>query len=266
MKKKKISSLTGISTLAILAAGCASGPVTYVTASDPVLSICQQPSIENIGDMQLSVDNANNTNDRPNGGGTGQQMSDSQIYNLKTAVSDYRRFAGMVPGHPNFATALYNEAQEFTVAASSPTGLTTNSVAIAVDKYAGEITGICGSYRVGTAPKAVKPGPGIWDRGLFWAAAGIYIFLVFACSFILALGERAKPRKSRISPGKIFWLSVIWPLISFAVAAHTYRQVIESLKVTPAEKQEDRLKALTDENTRLEKENLKLKKFTDGDS
>jgi hypothetical protein len=246
----KISKLLAVPAvlLALLAAGCGN-VTTYVAAGDPVLRICQAADVQDIDAMRTAVDEANNTNNSPNGmPGDGIMMSADQVTALRHAAASYRTLAGQVTGHPAFTAALRNEAQEFTVAASD-NGLTTNSVAIAVDKFAGEITGDCGSFRVG---QASKPGPGVMNWALFWAALGGYAAMTLIAGYLIAVAQRAKPRKKRLSPGAIFWLSTVWWVTIFTAIGGSYRQLLAGAVLSPDEKKDDRLAALAKENARLE--------------
>ena len=234
--------------LALLAAGCA-GPAMYVTAGDPVLRTCQAASVQDIASLQSIVDEANSTNDSSMGG-EGIEMSAGQISSLQQAAVKYRLLAAQVPAHPGFAAALRNEAQEFMVA-TSDNGLTTNSVAIAVDKFAGQIQGDCGSFTVGTAPQAGKPGPG-FDWGLFWLVTGGYLAMTLIASYVIAYGQRSRRRKKRLAPAQIFWLSMVWWVTIFTALGAAYRQSIASATLTRDEKKDDRLAALAKENARLE--------------
>jgi hypothetical protein len=235
----------------LLAAGCGAAAV-YVPAGDPVLRACQAADVQDIDAQRTAVDQANNTNNSPDGGvGYGIQMSPGQITALRHAAASYRTLAGQVTGHPAFTAALRNEAQEFTVAASD-NGLTTNSVAIAVDKFAGEITADCGSFTVGTAPEAGKPGPGVMNWGWFWIASLGYLAMALAAGYLIAVAQRAKPRKKRLSPGQISWLAAVWWVTIFTAAGGAYRQLLATATLSPDERKDARLAALAKENAQLE--------------
>lgn len=228
----------------VLLAGC--GPVvTYVTASDPVLRICQSADVQNIDALQVSVDNANSASD------WSQQLVPDQAAALKRAAAGYRVMAGET-SHRGFAAALRGAAQEFSVAAASPTGMTTNTVASAADKFSGEIQDDCNSFTVGTVPKAGKPGPGVWDWGLFGIVLGGYLLMMLIAGYLIAVAQRSKPRKKRLGPGPIFWLSTVWWVTIFTAIGGVYRHALAGATLTRDEKKDDRLAALAKENARLE--------------
>lgn len=245
-------------------AGCAGVPATYVSDSDPLISICQQPVIGNLGVLTQSVDNANNTD--PSGMGyKGQVMTSDQITALKSAATSLNSYSVTVAGsHPAVARSFANEANEFTTAASAPNGLTTNTVAVATDKYGKQIENACGSLTIGTAPKGYKPGPGIWDWSLFWSVLGGYIFMIFAGSWLIAIGERSKPKGFRLSPAGVFWLSLAWWAALVIFAGRIYAQLIESATKTPDEKKDERIKSLTkltqDTQAELDRVNAQIAK------
>lgn len=137
----------------LVLAGCGTAAVTYVHPGDHVLLVCQTSAVGGVISDQAAVDNANNTNPGPNGG-SGQNMLPGQVGALQRDAAAYRVYAQHVPGHPRFAAALRNEAQEFAIAASAPDGLVTNTVAVATDMFSHQIQDYCGSYRVGAAAKA----------------------------------------------------------------------------------------------------------------
>jgi len=251
-KTPRVAGLAVAGALAVLLAGCG-GVATYVTAGDPVLRICQAADVQNIAYLQTTVDQANNTNDSimGNGSGAGIEMTSDQITSLGQAAARYRLLAVQTPAHPGFAAALRSEAQEFTVA-TSDNGLTTNSVAQAVDRFSNEIQGDCGSFTVGTAPKAGKPGPGVMNWALFWIALGGYAAMTLIAGYLIAVAQRAKPRKKRLSPGAIFWLSTVWWVTIFTAIGGSYRQLLATAVLSPDEKKDDRLAALAKENARLE--------------
>jgi len=234
---KIIPGLLALALAGFLAAGCASA--IYVSAGDPVLRICQSASVQANTDLQTTVDDA----------GGGYSMTSDQAAALRHAAADYRVLAGET-SHRAFAAALRNEAQEFMVA-TSDNGLTTNSVAIAVDKFAGQIQGDCGSFTVGTAPQAGKPGPGFnWGPVWFWA--GIYVMMTLFGGWLIAFAQRSKPRGKRLKPAEIFWLSLVWWVTIFGAIGQAYSHTIASMTLTRDEKKDDRLAALAKENARLE--------------
>lgn len=242
----------GLVTLPLLLAGCSSA-VTYVSATDPVLMVCQAPDVQNIGNLQKAVDNANNTSGGINDG-HGRAMTSSQVSDLQQAVRTYRAYAGQVAGHPVFADDLRNAAQEFAAAASSPTGLTTNTVAVAVNMYSHRITATCGAFRVGIAPRAAKPGPGLWDWNLFGIVLSGYLAMIALSSYVIAVAQRSRPRKKRLGPGGIFWWSLIWWVSIFAALARTWGHLISSATLTKDEKKDDRIAAQQKEVARLQRE------------
>lgn len=242
--------LAGLGLLGVLAAGCGSGAVSYVTASDPVLSVCQASSIVGITDLQTSVDSANASG--VNGTAGAYAMSSGDVTGLKNASASYLVLARRAAGHPAFANTLRNESVEFATAAAAPDGYTTNTVAVATDKFATTIQDDCASFQVGTKPGYVPAGPGIWNWGLFWVAAISYLAMALAASFLIAVAQRNKPRKKRLSPGAIFWLSTVWWVTIFTAVAGVYRHALAGATLTRDEKKDDRLAALAKENARLE--------------
>lgn len=225
-----------------LLAGCGAGAVSYVSAGDPVLRACQTSAVQNLAVMQVSVDNANNTDSGGVGSGSGQMMSPAQINDLKAAAVSYRGLADEVSAHPGFASALRNEAQEFDVAASASDGLTSNTVAVATDRFASQIEGDCGSFQVGTAPKAGKPAPAA-NWGPFWFWAGIYAVMALVSGYLIALGQRSQPRGKRLKPAGVFWQSLVWWVFIFAALGRAYSHVIWSASLTRDEKKDDRIAA-----------------------
>lgn len=243
--------LAGLGLLGVLAAGCGSGAVSYVTASDPVLSVCQASTIAGITGLQNAVDSANASG--VNGTDAAYSLSAGDVTGLKQASASYLTLADRITaGHPAFANALRNESVEFTTAASAPDGYTTNTVAVATDKFATTIQDDCASFQVGTKPGYVPAGPGIWNWGLFWVAAIGYLAMALAVSFLIAGAQRNKPRKKRLSPGAIFWLSTVWWVTIFTAVAGVYRHALAGATLTRDEKKDDRLAALAKENARLE--------------
>lgn len=229
-------------------AGC--GKTMFVSASDPVLQVCQSASVANNQSLQSAVDAANNTD--PVAPGSGQAMTGQQISGLRQAARDYSADAAQISaGHPAFAAALRNEAFQFDSAASGPAGITTNSIAVATDTYANQIQGDCAAYRVGTVAHT-RPGPGIWNWGLFWVVTGGYAFMVLIASFLIAVAERSRPRRKRRGPGAIFGLALVWWVSIFLALGRTYGHVIASATLTSDEKKDDRIKALQKRNAQLE--------------
>jgi hypothetical protein len=247
----------------LLLTACGSGAVSYVSSADPVIRICQLPAIGNLGTLQTAVDNANNTNPSglDGGPGYGQELTLNQVSNLKKAAASLTTAASQVSGHYGFQQNLLNEADELTTAADAPGGLTTNTVAIATDKYTSQVETDCGSFRIGTAPAQShgKPGPGIWDWSLFWLALGGYLLMIPVASVVISFSEREKPRAGRWPAGKVFLLSVLWWVSLLIAAANAYRQLIGRLQLTPDERKDDRITTLQLETKRLEKE-LKMGK------
>ncbi len=245
--------VAGIAITGVIITGtaCGSAAVTWVTPSDPVISICQQPSIASLSSLVTSVDNANNT-DLSGVNSRGQALTSSQHDDLVQAARQLTTLATQAAGHPGFQQSLLNEAAEFQTAAAGAGGLTTNAVAIAADAYGGQILAACSSFRIGTAPKAAKPGPAVWDWPLFWIALCGYTLMIFAGSILLGFSEREKERKLRLSSGEIFWYSLIWPTMLMIIGARIWRQVLERVKTTPDEKKNDRLAVLTARNRVLE--------------
>jgi membrane protein implicated in regulation of membrane protease activity len=247
----------------LLVTACASD-VSFVSANDPVIGICQQPAVLNITTAQNAIDNANNNAGMMDGSDTGQQMTQAQVNQIEADAKVYSADAVQLnDSHPALANDFRTESSLFFGAIAQGNGLTTNTVAVAVDRYAGDITGTCGSFRVGTAPHQNKPGPGIWDWHLFWLAFGGYLLMIPVASVLIAFSEREKPRNLRLSAGKIFWISTIWWVALIVLAARIYRQVLESVKTTPDERKDDRIAILTKDIKRLEA-GLKMKGSKDG--
>jgi hypothetical protein len=236
-----------------LLGACASRAAIYVPPGDPALTVCQAPDVQAIGSLVQAVDNANGTD--PAAGWTGesgQPVSDGQAADLRRAASGYRQYANQVTGHPALARALRNEAQVFAIAVSSPTGLTTNTVAVSADTLSGEITGTCAALQVGTAPKAARPGPGIWDWKLAGFALGGYLLAALAASYVIAIGQRVRPRRDRLSPGAVAGRALVWWVFIFAAAAAAWRHAISAAVLTPDERKDDRIAAQQQEIQRLE--------------
>lgn len=241
---------TAIAATCLLLTGCGAAATTYVRADDPVLTACQSPAVGNVAGLTQSVDNANDTGGY-NGAGDGQQMQPDQIASLKQAALDYRVLAARVSAHPAFAAALRNEAQEFTIAAFSPTGLTTNTVAVATDRFSSQIQADCGAFQVGTAPKPGKPAPPA-DWGLVWAIIGGYLIMALVAGYLIAVGQRSRPRSKRLQPGEIFWLSLVWWVTIFTAAARAWGHMISSATLTQDEKKDDRIAAQQKAISKLE--------------
>lgn len=238
-----------------LLGACAGRAATYVPAGDPVLTVCQAPDVQGIHSLVQPVDNANNTDpDAGWSGSTGQALSDGQVADLKRATVTYRQYATQVPGHPALASALQDEAQEFAIAAGSPAGLTTNTVAVAADSLSGEITGTCAALQVGTAPKAARPGPGIWDWKLAGFALGGYLLAALAASYVIALGQRVKPRRDRLSATGVLFRALVWWVFIFTAVTAAWRHVISVAVLTPDERKDDRIAAQNKEIRRLQGE------------
>jgi hypothetical protein len=238
--------------LLLALAGCGA-PAMYVHADDPVLTACQNASVQNIAALRQAVDDANSTN--PMGGVAGtsaQALVPDQVAGLRHAARVYVSLAATVPAHPRFADALRNEAQEFSAAAAAPSGLTTNSVATAADTFAGQITTDCGAYQVGTPGS--NPGGFRISWGLLGLATGGYLLVALAASFVIAMAERARPRKKRLSPGKIFLRSLVWWVFIFTSLGAAYGQMVAAVTLTKDERRDDRIAALDRENARLEEE------------
>lgn len=239
-----------IAVACLLLTGCGAAATTYVRADDPVLTACQSPAVGNIASLQNAVDYANNTGGI-NGPGDGQQMLPDQVASLKQAAVAYRIQAARVGAHPAFAAALRNEAQEFTIAAFSPTGLTTNTVAVAADRFSSQIQADCASFQVGTAPKPGKPAaPADW--GLVWAIIGGYLIMALAAGYLIAVGQRSRPRGKRLQPGEIFWLSLVWWVTIFTAIARAWGHMISSATLTQDEKKDDRIAAQQKAISKLE--------------
>lgn len=252
----KRAALAGLGLLGILAAGCGSGAVSYVTAGDPVLSACQASSITGITGLKSAVDSANASG--VNGTDGAYAMTQGDVTGLKSASASYLTLASQVEaGHPAFADTLRNESVEFATAAAAPNGYTTNSVAVATDKFARDLQATCASFQVGTKPGYTKPGPGIWDWGLFWIALGGYLAMMVIAGRLIAVAQRSKPRRKRFSPGQIFWLSTVWWVTIFTAIGGIYRHSLASATLTRDEKKDDRLAALAKENARLEAQQVK---------
>lgn len=237
---------------ALCLTGCA-GAAFYVSADDPVLAVCQQPAVAGISTLQAAVGSANDTN--PDMPGAGQALVSGQVIALRQAAAAYRQYAGQVAaGHPRFAVALRNTVTEFSVVASSPTRLTTDSVARAADASAGQVTSACSSFRVGRAPAHGRPGPGVWDWGLFWAVTGGYLIAVIAASWVIAAGQRTRPRASRLSPQCIIALSFVWWATIFTAAWRAWKHFIATASLTPDERKDDRIAAQQAEIAQLEEQ------------
>lgn len=67
--------------------------------------------------------------------------------------------------------------------------------------------------------------------------------MTLLASYLIALGERRKPRKERLSPGLIFWLSLAWPVTIFASIVRAWAQVLAAATLTRDEKKDDRIAA-----------------------
>lgn len=247
----RIRPLLGVAGLALLLTSCSTA-VSYVGASDPVLAVCQQPDVANVGTLQDTVDNANDTNSW--GNHNGQMLTDTDVGNLNRAARSYREYATQAAGHPRLANALRNEAQQFTVAASAPNGLTTNSVAVAADMFSGQIQKSCAAFRVGHAPAAAKAGPGVWDWGLFWFITLGYLLMTAIAGYVIAVGQRTRPRKDRLAPGKILRLSLVWWVSIFGAIGRAWTQFIARATLSPDERKDDRIEAQQKEISRLEKQ------------
>lgn len=236
----------------LLLCGCATSPV-FVGSADPVLAACQQPAIANVANLQRTVDYANNTNPSPLGG-DGDQMTRQDTANLHAAAGSLRAWAAQVSaGHPWFASALRNEAQQYTIAAGAPNGLTTNTVAVATDTYSGQIQGYCGRFRVGQAAPPGKPGPGLWNWGLFWLVTGGYMAAVVAASRVIALAERSRPRNKRRAPAQILLRSAVWWAFIATALWRAWTSSLQNATLTKDDRQADRIAAQDAEIKRLEK-------------
>jgi hypothetical protein len=263
MIRKQDAGLAAVCIAAGMLAAACSTTVSYVSASDPVIGICQQPAMLNISNDKLAIDNANNTDTgAPGAYGSGQAMVKSQITSV---LRDGKAFAADVSSlqnqHPGLASDFRAESALFEAAGNSPGGLTTNTVAVSVDKYTGLITGACNSFEVGTATQeTVKPGPGFWSWSLFGIVLGGYVFMIIVSSFLIAISERRIRRGLRRSSVKLFWLSVIWPVMIWVAIFNAWWQMLDQMKLTPGEKKDDRFNALTRENARLEALNDELRK------
>jgi hypothetical protein len=238
-----------------LLGACAGTAAVYVQPDDPALAVCQSSAVQGISDLVQAVDNANNTDpDAPWTGDAGQALVPAQVTGLEHATGTYRQYAVQVAAHPALASALQNEAQEFVTAAASPTRLTTNTVARAADTFSGEITGTCSALQVGTAPKAVRPGPGIWDWHLAGFALAGYLLTALAASYVIAIGQRGYPRRDRFTPAKISILSLVWWMFIFAAIARIYGRAIATATLTPDERKDDRIAAQEEKIRRLQGE------------
>ncbi len=105
---------------------------------------------------------------------------------------------------------------------------------------------------MGTAPQATRPGPGVWDWGLFWGVVLGYALMGLVAQVLLAIAQRSKPRGKRLGPGGIFWRSLVWWAFIFTAAAQAWGQVIASATLTRGEKHDDRIAALAQRNAELE--------------
>jgi hypothetical protein len=250
--QRTTAALAGGAFITLALAGCGASHLNYIKPGDPVIAACQQPAVANLDDSVQAIDNANNNSGGISGNGTGQMMSDAQVKDLKAGAISLAQIAVKVrAGHPGFADSLLNEAQQFSVAAASPTGLTTNTVAIATDKYQSQIDKSCASFTVGTPPPPGKAGPGA-DWSLVFEIIIGYCVMIFVTSYLIAVGERAKPKNRRMEPYEIFWLSTVWWVALLIRAGVIWGQLIETATKTPDEKKEERMNALAAENRKLE--------------
>jgi hypothetical protein len=244
---------------AALLCGCAASPV-WISPGDPVLTACQQPAIANVANLQGTVDRANDTN--PAAGWSGdqpEQMTSTDVANLRKAAGSLRAWAAQVDaGHHWFANALRDEAQQYVIAAAAPRGLTVNSVALATDTYAHQIQAYCGRFRAGHAPAAGKPGPGLWDWGLFWLVAGGYLAAAVISSQVIALGERSRPRNLRLAPGQIALRSLMWWVFIIGAIIRAWLHSLARATLTKDDRQADRIAEQAAEIRRLEQLNKKL--------
>jgi hypothetical protein len=260
--KKRIALFLAVLPLA----ACGGTAVSWVSAGDPVLAVCQAPDVANISILTRAIDNANNTNPAPSESGSGQRMVTAQVTGLQHAVTSYRQDAGQVPGHPAFAAALRGEAQEFDIAAASATRLTTNAVAVAANAFSAEIQADCASFQVGTAPEPANPGKpaGPWPWGVTGIAAGGYLIMMLITSYVIAVGQRSRPRAERLNPSRIFWRSLVWWVSIFSAVASAWAHAIQSATLTKDDKKDDELKRAEAE---LAAANKKLAEIqTDGDT
>jgi hypothetical protein len=248
-----VKKLITLPLIALALTGCGGAAVSYVSASDPVLAVCQAPEVQGNSSLVQSIDGANNTN--PDSSWSGDKLSQlnyAQVSDLQHAAASYRQDAERVTGHPEFGEALLNEAQEFTVAAASPNGMTTNTVAVAADTASAEILDDCASFRVGTAPKPGKPA-GPWAWGLTGIVLGGYLLMALLASYLIAVGQRSLPRKKRLAPAVIFWRSLAWWVFIFAAIARVWTNFIVSATLTADDKKNDRIAAQDKEIARLQK-------------
>lgn len=259
--------------LSVTAAGIITGcgsvlPAHYVPLSDPVLGVCQQPTVLNLYQLDQVVDSANNNN--PSGGSGGLSMSPKQQSDLASTAKQLTADALIVqPLHPVLATAFRYESSLLILASQANGGLTTNNIAVSLDSYTSEIDRDCASYQAGTpvkessvpAPKPTHSGLPVGDQLLL--EFGSYWLVAIISGFLLARFDRRFPRDKRHTGNQLLGLSLLWPVaLGFAII-EAWRDSLGHATLTSLERREDELMRA---NAALEVENHRLRELQNGDS
>jgi hypothetical protein len=231
----------------LLVTGCASTAAVYVPAGSPLLAICQSAQGMGLPQLDAGIDHANNTNPQATWGqGFAQPLDASTLAALKADASLLSAdSARAVPAGRDFAAALLSLSQEYRYASVAPDGFVSNQDAIETDTYTAEVAGDCASYQPALAGAASlvrhKPRPAIWDWPLFGIVTAGYALAVLLCSFLLARAERAKPRMTRMTSGKVIGWSLIWWLTFALAGISTWKAALSRLQLTPDDRRDDRM-------------------------
>lgn len=245
----------------LLASGCAA-PV-FVSATDPVLGICQQSVVLNLGTYDSQIDHANDNNPQYSSGeqsATALTAGQQKVMASGAAQlsSDVTLLGSL---HASFASSLSAMANLLKDASQGPNGYVSNALAISTDNYAGAIGGACSSFQVGDvstpapAPKPHPAGPSGWVNPLDILGLVLAGYLLLSLWSAVALARRearTMERPERHTPGELTGRGFGWPYYGVQAVVAAWLALVGRTATTADERQDDRLRAREAEIARRE--------------